>query len=245
MNIFFEIHQDLPREGPGDDESTAKAFELLIDLPPTPRILDAGCGPGMQTLQLAKISRGQIMAMDTHLPFLKTLAQQVREIGLAHQIYPLRMSMDMPGFPSDCFDLIWSEGAIYNIGFESGLKLWRPWLKRGGYLAVTELSWFKPNPPLEIKSYWDRDYPGMQSQEANCESVRRQGYCEAGSFRLSEASWWTHYYTPLEARIARLREKYKHDPSVTPQLDEAQLEIDLFRKYADWYGYVFYIMQNV
>lgn len=245
MNIFFEIHQDLPREGPGDDESAAKAFELLVDLPFTPRILDAGCGPGMQTLQLAKISLGQILAIDTHLPFLKMLAHQARESGLAHQIHPLKMSMDRLGFQSDCFDLIWSEGAIYSIGFEAGLKLWRSWLKRGGYLAVTELSWFKPEPPAEIKSYWDRDYPGMQSQESNSEIIRRLGYRDVGSFRLPESSWWTHYYAPLEARIARLREKYKHDPIVTPQLDEAQLEIDLFRKYADWYGYVFYVMQNV
>lgn len=60
---------------------------------------------------------------------------------------------------------------------------------------------------------------------------------------LPEESWWRNYYTPLEARIATLRKKYQGHVKANQQLDEAQREIDLYRQYANWYGYVFYVMQ--
>ena len=70
---FWEVHSNLPREGPGDNESTKKAYLMLKDLPENPRILDIGCGPGMQTIELAKLSGGQIVAVDNHQPFLEQL----------------------------------------------------------------------------------------------------------------------------------------------------------------------------
>jgi hypothetical protein len=47
-DIFFEIHQGLPREGPGRNDYTQKAFEILPKME-RPRILDIGCGPGGPT----------------------------------------------------------------------------------------------------------------------------------------------------------------------------------------------------
>jgi len=39
-DIFFQIHQGMDREGPGDYHSTKRAFLKLIDLPSHPKILD-------------------------------------------------------------------------------------------------------------------------------------------------------------------------------------------------------------
>jgi ubiquinone/menaquinone biosynthesis C-methylase UbiE len=77
-NIFWEIHSGLPREGPGDNASIRRAFLMAAELPAAPRILDVGCGPGMQTLELAKISGGQITAVDIHQPFLDELQRRAR-----------------------------------------------------------------------------------------------------------------------------------------------------------------------
>ena len=243
MNIFFELHRDIPREGPGDNASTRKAFSLLTDLPARPRMLDVGCGPGKQTIELARISSGNILAIDTHQPFLDVLSKTAEREGLAGNISCLNKSMLELDFEPGSFDAIWSEGAIYIIGFEKGLRAWRPFLKKGGYLAASELSWLKPQPPAEIKAFWGEGYPGMKAQEENLEILRKAGYREVGHFTLPESSWWDDYYTPLEKKIPILSEKYRDDEEAMALLRGSQQESDLYRKYSDWYGYVFYIMQ--
>ena len=132
MNIFFEIHKDLTREGPGDSQSTRQAISLLKDLPVHPLILDIGCGPGMQTLDLAAYTSGEIIAVDTHQPFLDQLQRRIEIKGLAERVHLANVSMFDLKFPEQNFDVIWSEGAIYIIGFENGLRTWRRLLKHGG-----------------------------------------------------------------------------------------------------------------
>jgi SAM-dependent methyltransferase len=141
------------------------------------------------------------------------------------------------------FDVIWSEGGIYIIGFASGLRAWRTLLNPGGYIAVTELSWIKPDPPKEILDYWKEQYPGVSSVEENLVKVRAAGYREIGHFAVPESAWWDSYYHPMERRVAELRRKYMGNPDAERVLDNELTEIDMYRRYADWYGYVFYVMQ--
>jgi hypothetical protein len=130
------------------------------------------------------------------------------------------------------------------MGFEKGLRQWKQFLKPGGYLAVTELSWLKPDPPAEIKAYWDENYPGMQAIQENLAILQGAGYRHVGLFILPDSSWWDDYYTPLEKRIAMLREKYRDNEQALALLQESQRESDLHKIYSKWYGYVFYVMQN-
>jgi len=60
MEYFYELFEALPRGGPGDNRSTRRAFNTIPKLPEQPLILDIGCGPGVQTIELAKISKRQI-----------------------------------------------------------------------------------------------------------------------------------------------------------------------------------------
>jgi SAM-dependent methyltransferase len=243
MNIFFDIHKDLPREGPGDCESTRKALSIIKDLPSKPVILDIGCGPGMQTLDLARYTNGKVIAVDTHQPFLEMLEKRAQAAALSERITAINESMFALPFSEHSFDLIWSEGAIYIIGFEQGLCAWRPLLKPGGYVAVTEITWLKPDPPEEVLSFWMADYPGMSDIAVNQERIRSAGYCEIDHFTLPPSSWWTDYYTPIEMRLPKLREKYIGNSEANTLLDATQKEIDIYRKYSDWYGYVFYVMR--
>lgn len=192
MNIFFEIHTDLARGGPGDRLSTQQAFALMSDLPANLLILDTGCGPGMQTFDLAEISTGKIIAIDTHQPFLDQLRACIDARGWSDRIQVVNGSMFALNFPTHSVDILWSEGAIYIIGFEHGLKTWRALLKPGGYLAVTEISWLQPDPPEEVYSFWMAEYPGMRNIEQNCKILQAAGYREAGHFSLPPASWWRH-----------------------------------------------------
>lgn len=244
MDIFFEIHRDLPREGPGDDLSTTRAFALLEGLPDQPSILDVGCGPGMQTRRLARISNGSIAAVDITWHFLRDQQRFSAAEGLAERIRPVRMSMFDLGFPPASFDLIWSEGAIYIRGFSEGLRAFRPLLKPGGYMAVTELSWVRPDPPEPAAAFWRTGYPGMRTREENERAVREAGYRLIDSFILPDSSWLDHYYGPLQKRVAVLREKYAGNAAVQAVLDAEEEEIGIFKQYSAWYGYVFYVMQK-
>jgi len=243
MELLFEIHSGLPREAPGRDEDTITALEAL-DLPSHPSVVDIGCGPGRQALLLAKNTRGNVIGVDTHSAYLKRLSEKAFEEGLGSQISTLNASMFELPLENESIDLIWAEGSIYIIVFENGLRSWRKFLKQDGFLAVTEISWLRADPPQEALAFWSAGYPGMSSTDANIEKVERSGYRMIKSFVLPESAWWDEYYSPLRLRLAMLREKYRDNLEALTQLTEAQREIDLYSAYSQYYGYVFYVMQK-
>jgi ubiquinone/menaquinone biosynthesis C-methylase UbiE len=195
-----------------------------------PRILDIGCGPGGPTMELARLSGGSVIGLDNHQSYLDVLEEKIRKAGLSERIKAVNGSMFTMDFPEESFDIIWAEGSIYIIGFKRGLKDWRKFIKPQGFLVVHEMTWLKSDPPNEIADYWKRMY---------------RGYDVLGHFPLPEDAWWEEYYHPLEERINKLRAKYRNDPEALRILDSEQEEIDLYRKYSAWYGYVSYVMQRL
>jgi SAM-dependent methyltransferase len=244
MSLFRELTEGLPRQGPGSSEATLRALGLTRQLPEHPKILDVGCGPGAQTIELARATNGEIVAVDIRQRFLDELTERARDAGVLPQITTVNVSMFDMGFPAESFDLIWSEGAIYIAGFAAGLGAWRRFLKPGGWLAVSELSWLVPNPPPEATQFWARKYPAMNSIERNCQIVSDTGYVDADGFVIPAKAWWDNYYSPSETRVAALRTKYPDDPDTLAILEDAQREYDLFRAHSDAYGYVFFVMRK-
>ncbi|MBN2414255.1 methyltransferase domain-containing protein [bacterium] len=244
MSLFLMIHSELPREGPGNRESTGRALSLIRDLPPKPRILDVGCGPGMQTLDLADLTDGTITALDYHQSYLDVLAEKVRGKGLEGRIRIVRGDMTSMDFAQGSFDLIWSEGAIYIMGFEQGLVRWRPFLSAGGHIAVSEATWLKPNPPAEVRKFWDEGYPEMRDTESNLKLIEARGYRPVGHFILPRAAWWQDYFNPLEKRLERLVHQHKNDRGLLRLIEQEKKEIELYRRYSHFYGYVFYVMRK-
>jgi len=244
MSLFRELTEGLLRQGPGSPEATLRALGLTRELPDRPRILDVGCGSGAQTIELARATNGEIVAVDIRQRFLDELAEHARDAGVLSQITAVNASMFDMQFPAESFDLIWSEGAIYIAGFAAGLGAWRRFLKPGGWLAVSELSWLVPNPPAETAQFWARNYPGMKSIERNCQVISETGYVDADGFVLPVKDWWDNYYGPGQIRVAALRKKYAGDPDVLAILEDAQREYDLFRVHCDVYGYVFFVMRK-
>ncbi len=244
MRVFFEIHSGLPREGPGNRLSTRKALSLLGGLKKKPRILDIGCGPGMQTLDLVDASGGTVVAVDNHQPFLDQLTRSAEQKGVAHRVKTLNADMASLDFEPGSFDLIWSEGAAYCMGFENALNAWKPLIAARGALAVTEITWTKPDRPDELQRFFDDEYPPMTNVAGNLAMIGRAGYTAAGHFVLPKSAWWDHYYTPIEKKLPALREKYANDTAALGVVESHEQEIELFRKYSDYYGYVFYLMRT-
>jgi len=242
-DILFEIHQGLAQEGPVRNEYTSKAFRMLPQLD-KPRMLDVGCGPGGPTLELARLSQGDVIGMDIHQPYLRELAKKVKRAGLSKRVHALNCSMFEMGFPDESFHIIWAEGAIFIIGFERGLREWRRFIKPHGFLVVHEMTWLRPDPPQEIYQYWREIYPGIGTVPENLEKICGCGYNLIGHFTLPEDAWWIEYYGPLEERIRGLGKKYVDDPEARAALEGKQREIDLFNKYRQWYGSAFFVMQR-
>jgi ubiquinone/menaquinone biosynthesis C-methylase UbiE len=244
MEIFLDVHKDLPRQDSGRDKYTQKAFEIIPKIN-QPRILDIGCGPGIQTIKLAKLSDGEVIGIDIFQQYLDQLDGLIKKENLQNKVKAINQSMDNIKFPEEFFDIIWAEGSIFIIGFETGLKDWKKYIRPNGYLAVHEMAWLKENPPKEIKEYWQRVYPKISSIDNMIKIIQKCGYKILGHFTLPKDAWWDLYYTPLENRLEDLRIKYKNNTKAIEMINEEQLEIDLFRKYNAWYGSVFFIMQKI
>lgn len=242
-DLFFEIHRDLPREGPGRYRYTQRAFELLPRLE-RPRILDIGCGPGAPTMALARLFGGEVVGIDIFQQYLDQLQAKIAAAGYEDRVQAVNMSMFEIDVPDASFDVVWAEGSIFIIGFERGLAEWRRLVRPDGFLAVHEMCWLRQDPPEEIAEFWQAAYPAITSVDGNLAMIAAAGYRLLGHFTLGEDAWWPEYYGPLEERIHMLRTKYADDTAALSQLEEEQREIDLYRKYKDWYGSVFFVMQR-
>ncbi|MBN2755136.1 MAG: methyltransferase domain-containing protein [Candidatus Goldbacteria bacterium] len=239
---MLEIYTGLERYGPGDDETTKRAFNLC-ELPENPLILDVGCGSGASALCLAGIKKCRITAVDNYDKFLNELKVRAEQKGLSESISIINADMAALDFTKESFDLVWSEGAIYNMGFENGLKAFSRFLKIGGYMAVTELTWMKNRIPEELKKFWDKEYPQMTTMLDNAEKIKKCGLQLKGMFELGRKAW-DNYYNPLESRVKEyIKEKAGNDKALKAAA-LVQEEIDIYRNYGGYYDYVFYVMKK-
>jgi ubiquinone/menaquinone biosynthesis C-methylase UbiE len=242
--LFVELTAGLPRQGPGSTEATLRALAMVHGLPAHPRILDIGCGPGAQTIDLARATGGEIVALDNRQRFLDEMLVRAAQAGVASQIKPVCGSMFEMDFPCASFDLIWSECAIYIMGFAAGLVACRRFLKPGGSVVVSELTWLTDNPPADARDYWAANYPAMKSIDGNVKIAVDAGYENVRTFVLPSADWWANYYGPGEERLNEVRARHAGEPKTVALLDDIRREYDLFGAHSDAYGYVFYVMRK-
>jgi len=201
---------------------TQKAFRMLPEMN-KPCILDIGCGSGVPTMELARLSNGQIVGTDINQTLLDKLNRKIKEAGLTHRVETVRCSMSEMNFREESFDIIWAEGSIWVIGFKRGLKEWKKFLKSGGYLVIHD----------EIKGIYKKR-----------KQISNYGYELLDFFTLSEDVWWTEYYAPMEKHINDLKIKYADEHKDVQKLRSEQQEIDLFKKNPKLFKSVFYILRR-
>ena len=241
---FYRLYEGLPQQGPGSDALTLRALGSIQPLPPSPRVLDLGCGSGRQTLALARALRTRVLAIDNHEPFLRELERRAAGASLGPLVETRCADMGSPGLAPGTFDLVWSEGAIYILGFADGLRAWRPLLAPGGHLAVSECSWLVEERPAEIAAFWQAAYPTMGSIPANCETAGRAGFEVLDAFPLPPSAWWDDYYRPLLARVEELEPEARHNEVLAGAIAEVRQEVELFERFGATYGYVFYVCRK-
>jgi SAM-dependent methyltransferase len=242
--IFFEVYEALPRQGPGSLACASKALGLCADLPPGPAILDLGCGAGGQTLHLAALTSGSIVALDSHAPSIERLRATVAERGLSHRVRPVVGDMARPGLPAASFDLVWSEGALYNIGISNALRVCSGLLRAGGYLAFTDAVWRRENPPAEVKASFDLDYPAMGRVPDILAAIAAGGFSLLGRFTLPDDAWWDDFYSPMQERIEELRCRFAADSEALTVLGQLAAEPEMHRLHSSYYAYEFFVARR-
>jgi ubiquinone/menaquinone biosynthesis C-methylase UbiE len=245
MELLVNFHKDAERQGPGCEDVTVKALQYIEGHEKFSAILDIGCGTGAQTITLANHTQAKIIAVDAFSEFIEKLRERAVKAGVGDRITGLAMPMDMLNLPEHGFDLVWAEGSIYITGFEKGLKYWKKFIKPGGWLAVSEISWLTKNRPIEIHEYWMTAYPQIAQVDEKLKTIQKCGYIPAAHFAFPENCWTEHYYEPIVKRVEAFGEQFKSMPESQEFIRAELEEIEMYKKYKEYYSYVFYIMRNM
>ncbi len=245
FSLICEYFSNLERQGPGSPEITIKALGFIENLTKESRIADIGCGTGGQTMVMAQNAPGYITGIDLFPTFIDLFNANARNLNFQDRVNGVVGSMDNLPFRDEELDLIWSEGAIYNIGFERGLNEWRKFLKTGGYIAVTEASWFTDERPDEIEKFWQDAYPEIDTIPNKVAQMQKAGYIPVATFILPENCWTEHFYVPQVAAQEAFLKKHAANKTADEFVANERREAQLYNRFKEFYGYVFYIGKKI
>lgn len=254
MVYFHEVfNPSLPRLGPGDEASSMRAMGVLRSaMAQAPgrrtsdslRILDLGCGTGAPTLLLARHLDATIVAVDNYPPYLEELRRRAETQGVSEKISTRLQDVRTLELDESSFDVVWCEGAMFCLGFRETLAACRRWLTPGGFLATSELCWLKPEPPAECRDYLTAAYPPITDVAGNLAIIRDAGFRVLDHFALPTRAWLEEFYGPLEERLHRLQPAAAADSARREVYAACQTEVDMYRKYSEYYGYAFFLMSR-
>jgi len=244
IQLICEYFSGLERQGPGSLENTLKALSFIQGLNDQAQIADIGCGTGSHTRVLAQHVKGQITGIDLFPDFIALFNQYASDHKLENRVKGMVGNMASLPFQEESLDLIWSEGAIYNIGFEHGLNEWRRFLKKDGHIAVSEACWFTDSRPAEIKAFWLDAYPEIDTIGNKTVQLMKAGYKPIAVFTLPENCWWENFYLPQQSLQVKFLEKYAGNTSAESFVGYQSLEAKLYEKYSYYYGYAFFVAQK-
>jgi ubiquinone/menaquinone biosynthesis C-methylase UbiE len=241
FSLICEYFSTIERQGPGSPEATLKALSFIDNLGETSQIADIGCGTGGQTMTLAKNTTGSITGIDLFSFFIELFNKNAAGLNLQDRVKGIAGNMAELPFEKESLDLIWSEGAIYNIGFEKGLREWHQFLKHGAYIVVTDASWFTVERPDEINKFWQDAYPEIDLISNKVAQMEKAGYVPVSTFILPEKCWLENFYDLQVGAQERFLEKYAGNEAAENLVANERHEAVLYKKYKEYYGYVFYI----
>ena len=241
---FFEVFESMPRGGPGDPGSTRRALAIMADLPAQPRVLDLGCGPGAGSSSLASLTGGRVTALDLHAPFVVQQAAAARSAGLSRRLDPVCADMRAAPFADGVFDLVWSEGALYSIGFRHGLEVCRRLVRPGGYVAASEVVWTVAAPPDEVRRWWQAEYPDIAPIAQKAAAVTGAGLEILDHFTLPREAWTLYFYELMKARLGEFRRSWADDAVGLAVIAELDAEIDMYERWSHVQGYEFFVARR-
>ena len=246
LKLLIDLHKSAKRQGPGGDEETTKILDLAqLKQAKQLKIADIGCGTGSASISLASQLNAKITAVDILPEFLDVLKDNAENAGVSEIIDTLVCSMDDLPFSHKEYDVIWSEGAIYNMGFEKGVNDWKRYLKPGGLLVVSEITWLTQERPSEIQKHWNAEYPEINTASAKIQILEKAGYSPVAYFFLPEHCWLENYYRPMQKQFTKFLEGNENSKSAQAIVEAEKKEIDLYERHKKYFSYGVYIAKRL
>ena len=248
VNLICEYYSHFDRQNPGTPEITKKALSFIenIDaLSELSQIADIGCGTGGQTITLAQHTTANIIGIDLAPIMIEKFNKNMIENNLQKRVQGVVGSMDNLSFKNEELDMILSEGAIYNIGFERGLKEWNKYIKKDGYIIVSDASWFTEDRPSEITDFWMGAYAEIDTIPNCMSKMQKAGYIPIASFIVPEYCWTDNFYGSHISFQDIFLKKYAGNKAVEEFIAYERYEAQMYNKYKKYYGYVFYIGKKI
>ena len=202
---------------------TRRAIGMIPKLD-KPRILDLGCDSGEPTMEFARLTDGEIVAIDIDKWALDKLRDKITKAGLAHRITVLEGSITALDFAEESFDILWAEGSIAVLGFNKGLKYWRRFIKPGGYLGV---------------------HDELVDLEQKIEMISQNGYKLLDYFLIPLETWRDEFFVPLEERLNEFNGLTINDPKTIEELNSAKRDLEMYKRTPERNQSVFFIMQKL
>lgn len=194
---------------------------------------------------IANHTSGYITGLDLFPAFIDLFNLNSRELNFQDRVNGVVGSMESLPFKNIELDLIWSEGAIYNIGFERGINEWHKFLKTGAFIAVSEASWLTEERPSEIEEFWNDAYPEIDTISNKVTQMQKAGYIPMASFVLPENCWTENFYVPQASAQEKFLRKHADNKTAEDFVENQRHEAELYYKYKEFYGYVFYIGRKI
>lgn len=245
FSLIADFFARLNRQGPGSEDVTKRALSFIDNLADVKKMVDLGCGTGTQTLTLAENTDAHITAIDLIPEMIEVFDGRIKETKLEQRISTVVGSMGESPFAENSLDLVWAEGSIYNIGYNYGLKYWHQYLKKGCYIGVSEASWFTEERPDEIQEFWDTNYPEIDTIPTKIAQMRDAGYTPVAHFILPETCWLDEFYAPMPKVAEEFLIRNAGNKIAEEFMQMNSHEVELYKRYKEYYGYVFYIGKKI
>jgi ubiquinone/menaquinone biosynthesis C-methylase UbiE len=242
MELIIDFYKNMDYLGPGSLGETKKALSFMNLGFENLKVADIGCGTGRQTEILANELNAEIIAVDFLKKFLKSVKN--RFSGSNKSVKILEANMELLPFEDNEFDLIFSEGAVYNIGFKKGIQEWKRFIKPNGFLAISEISWLTEKPPKKLEKFWKSSYSEIDTFENKISQLEQTGYKLIGNFPMANSSW-ENYYSEVQNNMNSFLKRNNYSNEAKEFVNECEEEIAIFKKYNEYYSYVFYIAQKI
>jgi len=186
---------------------TRMAFESIPKID-HPRILDIGCGAGIPTLEIAKLSDGEVTGIDIDQKALDRLNRKIQQERLSDRVKVINRSVYDTKFEDERFDLILEEGVIHLLDLKRTLTECSRILKLNGFMVTGEATnWVN----RKLKHF------------------PKFGFKLIKQIPWESGCWWTEYYAPLEEKINQLRSQYD-DLDDIEEIQRHLMEIDMIKK---------------